>query len=221
VASAPARHVLSLSGTGVPRGLDPARQLLVGKAIVTARSKPAEPSDTPGVLPPDSRYRELENHLCRVEVHASGDTSDPNRVPTFNWSRQHSSVATRWRGTSGNDVRVAIGRDFAASQWVEFTSEIDDLHGQPGRLTRLTKIHGVLTVERASAFQMDLKLPKVLRWDQTADDELTLVNGSIAITPGTGEDGWIKLEDGIEVQFSEGEYRSGDYWLIPARVATG
>ena len=32
---------------------------------------------------------------------------------------------------------------------------------------------------------------------------------------------WISLEDGIEVQFSEGSYHSSDYWLIPARTATG
>jgi hypothetical protein len=31
---------------------------------------------------------------------------------------------------------------------------------------------------------------------------------------------WVALEDGIEVQFSQGTYRTGDYWLIPARTAT-
>ena len=33
--------------------------------------------------------------------------------------------------------------------------------------------------------------------------------------------GWIDLEDGIQVLFSEGQYHPGDYWLIPARTATG
>ena len=28
------------------------------------------------------------------------------------------------------------------------------------------------------------------------------------------------LEDGIAVRFGEGEYRTGDYWLIPARTGT-
>jgi len=33
---------------------------------------------------------------------------------------------------------------------------------------------------------------------------------------------WIDLEDGIQVMFSPGGvYRSGDYWTMPARVATG
>jgi hypothetical protein len=37
-------------------------------------------------------------------------------------------------------------------------------------------------------------------------------------TPGAR---WLDLEDGVQIQFApDGEYRSGDYWLIPARVAT-
>jgi hypothetical protein len=37
-----------------------------------------------------------------------------------------------------------------------------------------------------------------------------------------GTIGWQELEDGVQVQFgSDGDYRTGDYWLIPARVVTG
>lgn len=32
--------------------------------------------------------------------------------------------------------------------------------------------------------------------------------------------GWLDLEDGVQVRFADGLFRSGDYWLIPAR-ATG
>ena len=37
------------------------------------------------------------------------------------------------------------------------------------------------------------------------------------------EEKWIELEKGIEIQFcsKEGFYATGDYWLIPARTATG
>jgi hypothetical protein len=34
-------------------------------------------------------------------------------------------------------------------------------------------------------------------------------------------DGWITLEDGIEVAFGGGAPKPGDYWLIPARPSTG
>jgi hypothetical protein len=33
---------------------------------------------------------------------------------------------------------------------------------------------------------------------------------------------WLDLEDGVQVQFQgDGPYRSGDYWLIPARTEIG
>jgi hypothetical protein len=41
------------------------------------------------------------------------------------------------------------------------------------------------------------------------------------------DSGWVPIEDGIEVQFqpaplpNANRYNAGDYWLIPARVATG
>jgi len=33
--------------------------------------------------------------------------------------------------------------------------------------------------------------------------------------------GWLEIEHGIRIRFSPGFYRRGDYWLIPARYATG
>jgi len=38
---------------------------------------------------------------------------------------------------------------------------------------------------------------------------------------GLATNAWVALEGGIEVQFSDGTYKTGDYWLIPARTATG
>ena len=46
----------------------------------------------------------------------------------------------------------------------------------------------------------------VRRWD-----------GRGTVTP----DGWLDLEAGVQVEFAaEGEFRTGDYWLIPARTLT-
>jgi uncharacterized protein DUF6519 len=198
--------------------LKPVREWTSG--TMTARLQPFDPSGSPCVLPPDSRYRGLENHLYRIEIHASGDTADANKVPTFKWSRENGSIATRQLGATGNVLKVASTRGFAAGQWVELTSEADDMLGQPGLLTRITGVDGnSLTVEAAPAWSADRVYPKVRRWNQSANDALKLVNGAIAIDTSAG--GWIRIEDGIEVQFSAGQYRSGDYWLIPARVATG
>jgi hypothetical protein len=54
--------------------------------------------------------------------------------------------------------------------------------------------------------------PKLRRWDSR--DEITVE------IPDTNN-GWIPLEGGIEVKFTQGEYDTGDYWLIPARNVTG
>jgi hypothetical protein len=35
------------------------------------------------------------------------------------------------------------------------------------------------------------------------------------------EDGYIELEDGIQINLSTGIYREGDYWIIPARTKSG
>jgi hypothetical protein len=60
--------------------------------------------------------------------------------------------------------------------------------------------------------------PYLRRWDQKAG---VGKDGTIPIVAKA--DGWIDLEDGIQVQFSggTGTYRTGDYWMIPARTATG
>ena len=39
------------------------------------------------------------------------------------------------------------------------------------------------------------------------------------ISEGTTDADWINLEKGIQIQFQPGgSYRTGDYWLIPART---
>jgi hypothetical protein len=45
----------------------------------------------------------------------------------------------------------------------------------------------------------------------------------LSLTEGRGEeDGWLDLENGVQIQFQHGgAYTPGDYWLIPARVASG
>lgn len=189
---------------------------------MAARLEPSEVDETPCVLPPESRYRGLENHLYRIEIHAGGDTKDINRTPTFKWSRENGSVVTRWLGTSGNDIRVASSQGFAAGQYVELTTESDDLRATPGPITRIVKIDGdLISLESAPAWKAEFLNPKVRRWDQTPNDEQPLTEGAIAIKAGAGGPDWFEIENGIEVQFSEGQYRTGDYWLIPARVATG
>ena len=56
---------------------------------------------------------------------------------------------------------------------------------------------------------------KVRRWDQ-ADPNAT--DAGIPMGPG----GVHSLENGIQVQFSDARpFHPGDFWLVPARTATG
>jgi hypothetical protein len=197
----------------------PLREWTSGR--MTARLEPEGTSTSPCVLQPESRYRGLENHLYRIEIHRGSNNAE-KRPATFKWSRENGSVAARWLATEGNTVRVSSSRGFAAGQWIELTDDADELQGVPGVLTLVTLVDGdALTVTGARAWSASLRNPKVRRWDQAANDELTLDEGAITVAAGAGESGWIEIEHGIEVQFEAGDYRCGDYWLVPARVTTG
>ncbi|HLF28951.1 MAG TPA: DUF6519 domain-containing protein [Anaerolineae bacterium] len=188
-----------------------------GKMV--ARAQPAPTVNDPCLVPPGAGYRRLENQLYRVEVHRAGELGQAS----FKWSRDNGSVVARWLAQDGARLTVSsIGRDavsgFASGQLVELTDDTHELTGQPGTLVRLVKVEGqVLTIDAATATgPVDRaqfpRNPKVRRWDSPAEMKLE--------TP-TKNLGFIALEDGIEVKFEAGSYRTGDYWLIPARTATG
>jgi hypothetical protein len=68
------------------------------------------------------------------------------------------------------------------------------------------------------------------RWDRSpwaaAGASGVADDGAILVREDPGDTIWLGLERGIEVQFKppaegDGVYRSGDFWLIPARVETG
>jgi Family of unknown function (DUF6519) len=86
------------------------------------------------------------------------------------------------------------------------------------------------------------KHPLLRRWDQRAGtgkkggEPKLQKDGTIQIIEGITEDSWLTLEDGVQIQFqpeggtiathsggglTEHVYRTGDYWLIPARTITG
>ncbi len=162
-------------------------------------------------VPAGAGYRRLENQLYRVEIHTPGKLG----VATYKWSRDNGSIVTSWTDQDGSDLIVTNpGRDqvlgFAAGQTVELTDDDRELRGEPGVLVKLSKVEGQVLTLDSSAPAVDLSTfgrnPKVRRWDS----ELETV---------TDED-WMPVEDGVEVRFEDGcDYRTGDYWMIPARTA--
>ncbi|MFM0225692.1 DUF6519 domain-containing protein [Paraburkholderia dipogonis] len=188
-----------------------------------ARAEPAVPPKDPCLLTPEAGYRRLENQLYRVEIHDDGSVSGDVR---YKWSRDNGSIVTRvtrWLGEpTADEFEVAsIGRDatlaITADCWVEFFDDTHDLLGQPGVLVQVLKTAGnVVTVDLATRTGALDKArfganPRVRRWENWAQ-----MAPAASATAG----GWDKLEDGIEIKFTPGRYRIGDYWTVPARTAT-
>lgn len=179
----------------------------------------------PCIVDPGSGYRRLENQLYRVEVHIGGETL---AKATFKWSRDNGSIVTRWLGQSAlGEISVeTTGRDkvlnLAAGSWIELTDDAHEELGLPGVFAQIATLNGnVLTLSSPTA-AMDFanfpRNPKVRRWDSaptTPGKWITPDGTSVSLnTTGTFE-----LEDGVVVEFGAGSFRTGDYWLIPARTA--
>jgi uncharacterized protein DUF6519 len=198
------------------------KQLVVlSDARLRARLEPSVQSDDPCIIAPNSGYRGPANQLYRVEIHKGGEAKEA----TFKWSRDNGSIATAWLRDEGNDLIVGSGRGFAAEQWVELTHDALELGGEPGTLVKLVNVTAeALTIDPASRngtipWRPAYMNPKVRRWDHRATIG---TEGAVPIQEVTKKADWIELEDGLQIQFQPGAtYRTGDYWLIPARTATG
>jgi len=202
-----------------------------GRLLAGVRKDAQKPTDV-CTIPPDSRYRGAENQLYRVEIHKGGTANDG---ATFKWSRDNGAVVAMLSETIGSDLTVSGihdgARGFAGGQWVELTGDALELRGELGTLVRLVKVEDeLLTIDpltASGALNPNARFPTattiVRRWDQREVGDVTLQGGAIPIEEGV----WFDLEDGIRVQFQpsaagdQAIYRTGDYWLIPARTATG
>jgi hypothetical protein len=180
-------------------------------------------------------YRGPENQLYRVEVHRGGKVDDRHR-PSFKFSRDNGVVAFRVETVSDDGLAVTLAtwsRDdtmaLAVGQIVELTDDEGGRHHEAGPLPKVLWADPLTRVVQVDAplFRHTPRKDAVLvlrRWDQRAGDPrrggLELADGAAVIV----EQQWLTLEDGIEIMFDKThghEYRKGDYWLIPARVATG
>jgi hypothetical protein len=189
-------------------------------ALLRARAQPETTSSDPCTIPPGAGFRRLENQLYRVEIHESGNVG----TATFKWSRENGSVVVGASVTDTDELTVSsTGRDevlgIAPGSWVELTDGTHELAGEPGTLVKVKTIAGnVLTVDTTTSGPLNgaefPESPKVRRWDDP--------NGPRKVTVPGANQGFLALEDGVEVRFEPGRhYVSGDYWLIPARTATG
>ncbi len=144
----------------------------------------------------------------------------------------------------GRDEHLLVDQ----GDWVEVVDEDYVLQGLANPLLKVSKVDKtdplniLLTLDGVLAYSVDIhRSPLVRRWDQKPrqtrkdgePDRFDPASGTIQIVEGSGEgtddiiEHWITLEDGVQIQFQSSNpdqptlYRTGDYWLIPARVITG
>lgn len=198
---------------------------------------------------PEAMFRGRENQHYRVEVFRSGPAKAPEATARtsrratartaatapgqFVWSRDNGSFTYPITALAGTEVTVSdLGRDRRSALDVGDLVEIVDdasvsLLGrdiEPSTMralftvTAVDTVHDVVTLDRDPAGEAgqvghdpDLH-PLLRRWDAPAAD--------------IEEGAWLDLEDGVQVQFPGSgndptTYRSGDFWLAPARRTTG
>lgn len=193
------------------------------------------------VIAPEARYRGAENQLYRVEVHRGGSAADdPFTTATFKWSRENGSVIFPVQTLAGTMATLEhLGPDqclgLKQGDWVEAVDDEMALAELPGAMAEVVSVdrdNRTVSLKWADgphpsyqASDASTLHPLLRRWDQAGDAKL---GGAVAIKERTDDasgqsGGWLDLEDGVQIWFAKMDagYRSGDYWLIPARVATG
>ncbi|WP_408891065.1 DUF6519 domain-containing protein [Myxococcus faecalis] len=195
---------------------------LTSTGTLAARGEPEQASDNPCIVAAEAGYRRLENQLYRVEVHR-GNTG--GGTATFKWSRDNGILFTQVESVDVLNRRMVVtepGKDgyrrFQPNQWLELTTEERVLRGEPGELIRVEAMTGNrITIDAAT---WPATLPSgaltVRGWDNVGPA------GALDIVPAPADPalGWTSLESGVQVRFTAGRYRTGDYWLIPARTVT-
>jgi hypothetical protein len=204
-------------GSGwTPFGASPAGAMAARAHAVAAAADPC-------ALPSTGGYRSLENHLYRVEIHRTATLGGGGTI-LVKWSRDNAIHRAAYTEIdSGALIVDSVGRDATTAlkrdDWIEILDEDRTLAGQPGFFGRISDVNGQrvtlgelrhpdtlapLTANNAPDLSGLPASGRVRRWE-----------GGLPQT--VASNGWLALENGIEVSFSNGRHAGGDHWLIPAR----
>src|SRR5713101_2634211 len=211
-----------------------------------AMAKQSSQSTNPCIINPNAAYTGPENQLYRVEINRGGAAGTTSGVSaTFKWSRENGSVIYPIASGGGTTAVVveSLGREdrfgLVEGNLVEVQDDRSVLLNLPGNLLPVQSIESTTmtvtlngTPDKLLGSDETLH-PLLRRWDQTngdpAEGGLTLDTDNAAFVQ---EDFWLTLEDGVQIRFQPADpvdpttppvnqYLTGDYWLIPARTATG
>ena len=135
---------------------------------------------------------------------------------------------------------------FTQDQWVEVTDDYSELWNTPGQFLQIYEVKENIQENKnslkvkiptpdkslldyiADKNGYDSKIPKIRRWNTpnynllniSEDTVLSCNDPSINAQVIVDKEGYVDLEEGIQVKFEAGTYVTGDYWLIPARTIT-
>lgn len=200
-------------------------------ALMRARARFESRNLDPCAMPADAQFRSRDNQLYRVEIHRGGVAGEA----TFKWSRENGSVEFSLHSVkvaNGGAVTAtidALGHDrrtgLCEGDWVELTSdafEFAEVAPPLGQVTAIDRAKRMLTMKIANPAGVDFSACTLLRrWDQTLETAPDLREDGAIPVQESSEGRWTPLERGVQIQFVPGGfYRTGDYWLIPARVET-
>ncbi len=190
----------------------------------------ADEADDPCDVPPGGGYQRGENQFYIVEVH-SVPAGGVRNGATFKWSRDNGSIVARIQAVGSSTSGSATGTVFSVDSvqrddylgihgddWVEYVDDASELNGQPGVLARVLvadKNLNRITLDRSLTVNLDAN-PKLRKWDQSGANA---TDSGVAMNTVDGQ--VIDLEGGIQVSFSAGTYRPGDFWQFDARAVTG
>ena len=188
----------------------------------------------------NAQYRGTGNQLYRIEIHQGGRFGVEGEAPTFKWSRENGSITFPVVQATENSVTLAsLGRDLRTGlkpgDWVEVLDDDLVAENKAEPLRQIADIHfdqNLVTFASGTSSkigQKPEKHPLLRRWDHKLGDApkggAELRDGAVLLKEGESEKFWIALENGVQVQFApsktQSDYRTGDFWLIPARVVTG
>jgi hypothetical protein len=202
-----------------------------GGLAAKALEPEADDSTDPCIISPDARFRGEANQLYRVEIHTGSDNpqTDP---PTFKWSRDNGANVYPILSVKDKTLYLEhMGRDgrsgLQAGDWVEIVNADYVLVEAAQPLYKVDSVDSTdmaVTLKKAPPAQVG-RNAMLRRWDQRAGVTQT---GGLRLSEednaALASADWLTLEDGIQVRFRlspNSRYRTGDYWLIPARTATG
>jgi hypothetical protein len=221
---------------------------MLNRGRLAARVQPSQISDDPCILPPEAGYRGQGNNLYRVEIHKGGSaTHGDGTGATFTWSAENGSTVFpivqfgQEPGSEHATVRVRrLGQDpdgiLEEGDCVSYEDDFTVRRELAGPLFRVIKVDHP---ERGDQSDLMVTLsspqgtvsfppsygnkefgvhPQLRRWHSDCEEK-------VIISESEG-DGWIPLDNGIEVRFSPEEggdlnLRTGAYWQIPARAILG